>query len=61
MFVWIRSKIKQKEAGDCPFEKTMCQSIWAVFVAHLVEQLLPKPEIRGSRSVVGNFIIYQLY
>ena len=27
--------------------------LWAVVVAQLVEQLLPKPEVRGSNPVMG--------
>ena len=39
--------------------------LWAVVVAQLVEQLLPKPEVRGSNPVMGKmywtFIYCQLY
>ena len=31
---------------------------WAVVVAQLVEQLLPRPEIRGSNHNIGNFFLH---
>ena len=33
--------------------------LWAVVVAQLVEQSLPKPEVRGSNPVIGkNLFLY---
>ena len=72
---WIHQHLHPTAPGLNPEHNILCSiynfhfaHLWfesfmirAVIVAQLVEQLLLIPEIRGSNSVIGNFIYYQLY